>query len=141
MSSNIVQRIAMKAVIVRDGKVLIIREKKYVDGTNVGRYGFPGGRIELGEPWKDGLTREIREEVGLENVRIVRPLFVGEWFPTIREIPHQIVAMFHVCESSAGDVMLGDEHDEYQWVDAESWQTLTIMKPDDEVLMAYFASR
>lgn len=139
--SDIVQRIAMKAVIVRDGKVLVIREKKYVDGTNTGRYGFPGGRIEAGEPWKEGLSREIREEVGLQDVRIVRPLFLGEWFPTIRDVPHHIVAMFHVCDAPTGDVVLGDEHDTHEWVDAESWKSLTLMQPDDEVLATYFRSR
>lgn len=138
METPIVQRIAMKAVIVREGKALLIREKKYVDGTNTGRYGFPGGRIEAGEPWKDGLLREIHEEVGLQDIRVIRPLFLGEWFPTIRDIPHQIVAMFHLCEAPIGDVVLGDEHDTYEWVDAESAKMLNLMTPDDEVLATFF---
>lgn len=142
MSNNIVQRIAMKAVIVRDGKVLLLREAATnPDGTNIGRYGFPGGRLENGEPWKIGLLREIKEETGLvDNIVIKQPVAVSEWFPTIREVPHHIVACFLVCEAPIGDVVTSNEHDAYKWVDAESWKLLNIMKSDNEVLTAYFAS-
>jgi len=76
---NIVQRVAMKAVIVRDGKVLILREAKtYDEGTNIGRYHMPGGRLDPGENFEDGLRREVREETGLE-VELEFPVYVGEW--------------------------------------------------------------
>lgn len=49
--ADVVQRIAMKAVIVnKEGKVLVLREAAtYGDGTQRGRYHMPGGRIEAGE--------------------------------------------------------------------------------------------
>ena len=141
MSSNIVQRVAMKAVIVRDGKVLIVREAMTdPESSQHGRYGLPGGKLEPGEVWRDGLRREVREETGLTDIEIRHPIFVGEWTPTIRGVPTQIVAMFHVCDAGMGDVVLSEEHDAYEWVDAESWKSLPMMSPDDEVLTTYFAS-
>ncbi len=75
--NDIVQRIAIKAVIVKDKKVLVLREAvTYKEGTNHGRYHFPGGRLNIGEPFLQGLKREVREETGLE-ITIKNPLFVG----------------------------------------------------------------
>ena len=51
-------RVAAKAVIVKDGKVLILREAStYTEGTNIGKWGSPGGRIEASESFFDGLRR------------------------------------------------------------------------------------
>ena len=45
--TDMIQRVAMKAVIVKDGKVLLLREAKtYKDGTNIGRFHMPGGRLD-----------------------------------------------------------------------------------------------
>nr|KKS48922.1 MAG: NUDIX hydrolase [Candidatus Giovannonibacteria bacterium GW2011_GWF2_42_19] len=86
MSGEIKQRIAGKAVIVQDGKVLILRESdKYKEGTNKGRYDFPGGRVKSGENHEEALKREVREECSLE-IEIERPIFVGEWQPMINPV-------------------------------------------------------
>jgi len=60
------------------GKVLIIRESPaYKDGTNIGKYDMPGGKIEPGENFILGLQREVREECGLE-VTMGKPIHVAE---------------------------------------------------------------
>lgn len=135
-----VQRIALKAVIVKDGKVLTLREAStYKDGNNVGRYHLPGGRLEMGEPFTDGLRREVREETGLE-VEIGEPLYVGEWFPNIRGVQNQIVAIFFVCKPVEPDVaiVLSEEHDDFRWVNLEEVRELDVMPPENEVLETYY---
>jgi 8-oxo-dGTP diphosphatase len=137
---DITQRIACKAVIVNDDKILVMREATtYDEGTNTGRYHFPGGRINPGEPFLDGLHREIKEETGLE-VEVGDPLFVGEWFPVIKEVKNQIVAVFFVCKFQGGGVVLSEEHDDYKWVNREEATQIDMMVPDDEVAEKYFAS-
>lgn len=65
---QIVQRIATKALIVNyKGQMLILREAStYEEGTNVGRYHMPGGRLNPGEAFLEGLKREVDEETGLQ---------------------------------------------------------------------------
>ena len=111
------QYIANKAFIVRDGKVLIIREAATnPDGTNVGKWDIPGGRMEFGELPDEALTREVKEETGLD-VTIDRPFAVGQWQPVIQGEPSQIVAMYYRCEAEPGPVHLSKEHDEAIWID------------------------
>jgi len=135
------QRIACKAVILCDGKVLILREaKSYTDGTNIGRYHLPGGRIEPGEKYMDGLAREIFEETGL-RVHVGKPVFVGEWFPVIRGEQNQIVAIFFACITTNNQVVLSSEHDDYQWIDPGDYERYDLMDPEGEVFSAYLAMR
>jgi ADP-ribose pyrophosphatase YjhB (NUDIX family) len=59
---SITQRIACKAVIGLKDKVLVLREGlTYEEGTQIERWGFPGGRINPGEPFLEGLKREVME--------------------------------------------------------------------------------
>ena len=138
---QVVQRIAMKAVIVNDaGEVLILREAStYDEGTNTGRYHMPGGRLNPGEPFLDGLSREVMEETGL-TVSVERPLYVGEWFPVIKGVPNQIVAVFFVCKAAAGEVRLSEEHDDFQWISADDAAKYDLMDPEDKVLREYFTA-
>ncbi len=125
----------MKAVIVnKDGKVLILREAAtYGDGMQKGRYHMPGGRIEAGENFEEALRREVREETGLE-VEIENPLYVGEWRPVIRDVPHQIVGTFFVCRPKSDKIVLSTEHDDYQWIDPKERKKYDLMDPEDKVI-------
>lgn len=139
--SNIVQRVAMKAVIVNnEGKVLILREAStYEDGTNVGRYHMPGGRIEPGENFEMALKREVHEETGLE-IELLHPVYIGEWRPVIREVPHHIIATFIVCKPSVHDaIVLSSEHDQYKWIIPKERAQYDLMDPEDKVIDAYAA--
>ena len=55
-------------VVIRDGKVLLVRERRQRD------FGLAGGRIKAGETSATTVTREIYEETGLSAVRTA---FVG----------------------------------------------------------------
>lgn len=56
---NITLRVAGKAIIINSkGKVLLLREAvTYQEGTNIGRYQCPGGRLNPGESYTEGLLR------------------------------------------------------------------------------------
>ena len=53
----------MGAVIIRDGKILLV---KRANEPNRGRWSVPGGLVRSGERLKDALKREIREELGVD---------------------------------------------------------------------------
>ena len=128
----------MKAVIVnQEGRILILREAAtYGDGTQRGRYHMPGGRVEVGENFEDALRREIMEETGLE-VDIEYPIYVGEWRPVIRDVPHQIVATFMVCKPKSNKITLSTEHDDYKWIIPSERANYDLMDPEDKVIDRY----
>lgn len=133
MADEINLRVAAKAAIVHKDKVLILREAKtYKDGTNIGKYGLPGGRINPAESFFDALAREIKEETGLK-VEVVKPVHVGEWWPNIKGQKNHIVAVFVLCNSRTDEVVLSDEHDSYVWVDAKTLPEFSMVEPDRSV--------
>ena len=137
--SDVNQRIACKAVIGKDGKVLVLREASTnTEGTNLGRWHCPGGRINPGEPYLEGLRREVMEETGLE-ITVQGPLYVGEWFPVIKDQQNQIVAIYFICTLAGGDeVRLSSEHDAYRWITAKEAESLDFMSYEREVVAEYF---
>ena len=57
-SFSVFSRPSARAIIIRDGRVLLMYSKKF------DYYKFPGGGIESGESNTDALIREVREETG-----------------------------------------------------------------------------
>lgn len=53
----------------RNNKILLLKKPN-------GRWDLPGGKLESGEVWVDGLAREVREETGL---KINKAKWVGGW--------------------------------------------------------------
>lgn len=54
--------VAVLAVVLRDDRALIVQRAQQ---PNAGRWGFPGGVLELGESVAAGAMRELREETGI----------------------------------------------------------------------------
>ena len=54
--------VAVLAVVLRDGRALIVQRAQQ---PNAGRWGFPGGVLELGETVGEGAMRELMEETGI----------------------------------------------------------------------------
>lgn len=57
--SHLIADIPQKAIIEHNGKVLIVC-------SDEGKWQLPGGRLHVGEQPKEGLKREIKEELGVE---------------------------------------------------------------------------
>lgn len=135
---DVVLKVAAKAVVIRGDKVLILREAStYDEGSQLGKYGLPGGRMDDNEAFEDALRREVKEETGLTVSSVGLPFYVGEWSPEIKGVAHHIVAIFVVCHVDSGDVELSSEHDTYHWISTDEIDGYTFMQPDDDVLKRY----
>lgn len=101
------------AVVVRDGKVLLIRRGKR---PLRGRWMVPGGTVELGETLEQALVRETREETGL----IVRPREPVAVLDRIQREDgrvrfHYVIVDF-VCDYVSGSARAGSDAQELAFV-------------------------
>ena len=83
-------RPGVKALIVHQGKILLIKER--VEEGVI--YDFPGGGMEYGEDIKETLHREVFEEVGLK-IKIEKA--VGNWSFVLQKYQVQIVCLGYQC--------------------------------------------
>ncbi len=133
--------VATKAFVTWNGKVLVVRESsKYADGSHAGEFDIVGGRLTPGERFDEALMREIKEETGLDGT-IGAPFYVGEWRPVVREEPWQIVAIFFEFAAASPDVKLGNDHDEFQWVDPRDLADVPLIPNLKPAFQAYLERR
>jgi len=129
--------VAMKAFVVYDGKVLLIKESsKYSDEFNAGKFDVVGGRVNKGERFEACLIREIKEETGLD-VRIGKPFFVNEWRPVVNGEEWQIIGMYFECFSDSDEVKLSEDHEEFIWIDPEKFNDYEIIDNMKKVFEGY----
>jgi len=103
-------------VIIRDGqdRVLLLR-RSASSKNNAGLWEFPGGKLDPGESFDQGLLREVREETGL-TIRLERVLDAGS-----SELPERTVAyLFMEGRLLKGKVRLSAEHSASQWIPPEA---------------------
>ena len=84
-------------VLRREGRVLISRR---IRGADVGRWEFPGVKLERGETPEQALRRELREELGIE-VQVGAALYcLADWQGAGGE---GLLLMFYECTLLAGE--------------------------------------
>lgn len=125
----------VKAIIFdRQDRVLILhrseieRKKKNSHG-----FDFPGGGLEVGELMLDALSREVFEETGLA-VEIIAPAYV---YDELQAEKHLVIIKY-ACANPSGELILSDEHDQYEWVPLQ--QLANRCYPDwmqEEIWQAY----
>lgn len=136
MKNNIVIEVALKAIIFNNlGQVLILKEARRPEASQVGKYGVPGGRVNVGEFYLDALHREVLEETNLK-ITIGDIVYSGEWRPVIKDITHQIIGMFFVCKIKSGVIKLSSEHNDYKWITQDQISNYKFMQSDDKAIVA-----
>lgn len=127
------QFVAMKAFILFEDKVLLIKESsKYEEGTNKGKFDLVGGRIKPGEKFDLALIREAKEETNLD-IQIKRPLMVSEWRPVVKGEPWQVIGTYFICSTKNKEVILSKDHSEYLWIDPKSYKSYDLIDGLEEV--------
>jgi 8-oxo-dGTP diphosphatase len=107
-------QVAVKALIVRRGRVLLLK-RGLTASPAPGGWDTPGGRVEFGETLDQALQREIREELGTSTTVRVRHVLNAWTFLKSRRT--HLVGITFVCDLD-GRIDLPDdsEHAEYAWI-------------------------
>ncbi|OYR56539.1 NUDIX hydrolase [Halorubrum halodurans] len=99
--------VSVRAVIENTrGEVLTVQRSSDHD------WELPGGRLGRGEPPREGLHREIREETGL-TVEIAEIVKANSWINTAGD---GRFAVHYYCETTDYSVTLSHEHVDNKWV-------------------------
>lgn len=127
---------AVLAVVPRDGKVLLVRRANPPDA---GKWGFPGGRLKLGESLTSAALRELQEETGVEaSVFGQHPAAA---FASLDVIDHDAVGAvrYHfvltavLCCWHSGDGQAADDATECAWMTLSEIAALSADEISDQV--------
>lgn len=100
------------ALIMKDGKMLIAK-RSTGNKDVIGKWEFPGGKVEENETEKQAIEREIKEEFDI----LVR----AEKFITnviSKDKKSEIDLKLYLCKYIDGKIKLND-HSDYKWVDKD----------------------
>ena len=113
---------ALKAIIVKNGKILILKRTKEEDYFKE-MWDIPGGRINFGEMPEKALKREVKEETGLE-IEVVKPVRVWSFFKNKEKT--QVVGITMLCKYKSGEVKLSEEHRKFKWINPKEIESYNV---------------
>ena len=106
--------VGVLAVVIRGDRVLVVRR---ANPPMSGRWGFPGGVLELGETVAQGAMRELAEETGVK-AEAAGPLTVIDTIDRDKEgrvrYHYTLVAVIGTWQSGEG--VASDDADEVAWL-------------------------
>jgi 8-oxo-dGTP diphosphatase len=102
-------------VVFRNDQVLLVRRRNAPDA---GFWGFPGGKINHGEPITTAATREIHEETSIttEALKVFTAVDVLD-FDETGNLRHHFVLIAVLCRWTGGEPLAGDDALDARWWD------------------------
>mgnify|MGYP004550571013 FL=1 len=84
--------------------------------------GIPGGHLEAGETLKEGLKRELKEEIDFtDNFEPIITHYYDEVKENNGELIHELEIDFLInVDSTKINVKLSNEHSDYKWLTKDS---------------------
>lgn len=126
------------AVVFRKDKEILYLILEYEHG----HWDFPKGNIEAGESDEDTITREIKEETGIDDLTLTKEFkeTISYFYKLKGELVNKNV-IFHLAETKKGKITLSYEHTGFEWLNfKEALEKLTfknakeLLKKADEFL-------
>ncbi len=100
------------ALIRKDNKILLAK-RATGDVDVLGKWEFPGGKINDKETEKDAIEREIKEELG---IKIKAKKYITK--ETYEYSLKTVNLILYDCEYTEGEIKLHD-HFDYKWIDKD----------------------
>ncbi len=131
--------LAVGAVVVRDGKVLLTKR-----GREPGRglWSLPGGAVHPGEELKAAVIRELREECGIEVAVEEVAEVVERMIPDAEgRLQYHYVILDYRTRWLRGDLSLSEEVEEARWVDPADLHHYQMTRGTADVIRRLLAQR
>ncbi len=111
MYPSAIYRVVAKALVVNsEGKILVVKE-----GQDF--WSLPGGGIEHGESAIDCIRREIREEIGVDDVRVDEIVYSTNVYLDRRDM--WMTWIVHKAHLGSNDFVYGDGVTDARYIDLE----------------------
>lgn len=119
-------------VLKKNNKILFQKRK------NDEFWALPGGAIGVLERSKDVIVRELEEEIGLKDIKVIRPLWLVEYFFKFDEVnQHQYIIGYlldiddnqEIINKNEIEGIEKDKNIIYKWIDLKDINNSNI-KPD-----------
>lgn len=108
--SHLLAEIGQKVLLGRGEEILICR------GLGDNTWDLPGGRLHKNEDPREGLLREVREELGIEVV-VEGPVDVAAWYGARSGIPRFFVVYGASMKNESDAIVFPpDELEEVRWI-------------------------
>lgn len=134
--------IRVYGILQHKGRVLVSDE--LIKGRRITK--FPGGGLEFGEGLKDGLIREIREEIGVEAKGLVH-FYTTDFFQqsTFHERPMQVLSVYYTFRVADPELLptmaepffgVAEDPDQevFRWLDLATSRADDLSLPIDRVV-------
>lgn len=115
-----------------DGNVLVQRRK---DTDRWPGIAFPGGHIELGEPFTNAVIREVYEETG---IKIKHPKFCGikQWQTERDGVTARYIVLLYKTNIFEGEVRSSNEGEAF-WVKREELENMRLANTFEYMLKVF----
>jgi len=110
-----------------------------------GHWEFPKGHIEEGESETDTVKREVREETGLKDIRIIDGFkeYIKYFFKNNYDLTNEEkkkapwvfkLVVFYLAQTQEKEIKISFEHQGYKWLPCEEAITQLTFKNAKEIL-------
>lgn len=135
------REIVSAVIISKDGKILLNKENPKMGGVYLDSWHIPGGGLKEGETKKEGVMREVMEEVGIDvseyEIKLIDDLKFDTREKTL-ESGERILAHMHfndykvdIVDKDADEieVKISEEISEYHWFERSELPDLQLTPP------------
>ena len=106
-------------------EILLLRRSENVDyGRSL--WDNIGGRMNQNENPEDSLRREVKEETGITDLTIIKPLNISHYFRGDKIPENETIVINFWCQTQTENVTLSEEHDYHKWIHPEEALSLNL---------------